>query len=304
MKAAPAAIKITIPSLEMAEAELIRVLESSIYPGAKLDSIKLVIGYCKANGLDPMQKPVHIVPMNVKDAKTGEYGWRDVLMQGVGLYRTQASRTGEYVGIDEAVFGETKTAKFNDLEVSYPEWCSITVHRQVSDLPRAFSSGKVFWREAYATKGKETTPNAMWQKRPFGQLEKCAEALALRRAFPELGAAPTAEEMEGKTFDHDDTPAAPAIEGPKERPAQTPSAGAPEAGSAAGVATATRDSSIPEGGTNGKPLSATQKSILKNSLTRAGLNELDLTTKFGVGIDGIKAADFNKVSAWITERAS
>src|SRR5258708_38102932 len=61
-------------------------------------------------------------------------------------------------------------------------------------------------------------PNAMWKKRAFGQLEKCAEAMALRRAFPELGAAATADEMEGKTIEHDDLPAVPAIEGPKARP--------------------------------------------------------------------------------------
>jgi hypothetical protein len=128
--------------------------------------------------------------------------------------------------------------------------------------------------------------------------------MALRRAFPELGAAATAEEMEGRTIDHDDTPAAPAIEGPKERPAQTPSAGAPEAGSADGVATATRESSIPEGGANGKPLSPTQKSILKAGMTRAAVNDLDLSTKFGVGLEGLQASQFNDVSKWLTERAS
>ena len=39
----------------------------------------------------------------------------------------------------------------------------------------------------------------MWSNRPVGQLEKCAEAGALRRAFPEeIGNALAAEEMEGQ----------------------------------------------------------------------------------------------------------
>jgi hypothetical protein len=65
-------------------------------------------------------------------------------------------------------------------------------------------TAKEFWKENYATKGgkeKSIAPNAMWTKRPYGQIAKCAEGQALRKAFPEVGSHPTADEMEGKTFD-------------------------------------------------------------------------------------------------------
>lgn len=52
-----------VPALQMDEQELIKVLQTSLYPSAALESIKMVLGYCKASNLDPMQKPVHIVPM-------------------------------------------------------------------------------------------------------------------------------------------------------------------------------------------------------------------------------------------------
>ena len=55
----------------------------------------MVMGYCKAQALDPLHKPVHIVPMRVKNAH-GDYEWRDVIMPGVGLYRIRAARTGEF----------------------------------------------------------------------------------------------------------------------------------------------------------------------------------------------------------------
>ena len=187
-------------ALALSEPELLNVLSSSLYPGAAHDSIRMVLGYCKAAGLDPMQKPVHIVPM--WDGKAGQM--RDVVMPGVGLYRTQASRSQQMAGISEPEFGPLLTENIGGQEVTYPEWCRVTVRRLMANGSVADFTAVEYWLENYAIKGgkeKSIAPNAMWSKRPRGQLAKCAEAQALRKAFPEVGATPTAEEMEGKAID-------------------------------------------------------------------------------------------------------
>lgn len=194
------------------QAEAIRTaLKTSLYPGATDESVDMVLAYCRAGGLDPMTKPVHIVPMWVPEKKQGNRvispaGMRDVIMPGIELYRTKAHRTGEYAGQDEATFGPTIEENLGGLNVRYPEWCSVAVYRLVNGNPVRYSA-KAYWLESYATQKRDSdAPNAMWKKRPFGQLEKCAEALALRKAFPEaVGAQPTAEEMEGRVIDGEAT---------------------------------------------------------------------------------------------------
>lgn len=183
----------------MSEQELTKVLQSSLYPGAAPESIKMVLGYCRAAGLDPIQKPVHIVPM--WDAKSG--GMRDVVMPGVNLYRTQAMRSGECAGVSEPEFGPDVTENIGGLQITFPNWCRVTVKRRLPTGEIVEFTAREFWKENYAVKGgkeKSIAPNAMWTKRPYGQIAKCAEAQALRKAFPEFASAPTADEMEGKNF--------------------------------------------------------------------------------------------------------
>lgn len=212
-----------IPALAMNEDELMAVLRNSLYPGAKDESIKLVIAYCKASQLDPMQKPVHIVPMSVSTGRKDSQGWdvkemRDVVMPGIGLYRTQAARSGEYAGVSEPEFGEDLTETLDGVSVTFPKWCKVVVRRQMANGAIVEFAAKELWKENYATKsGKSDAPNAMWKKRPYAQLAKCAEAQALRKAFPEFGSQPTADEMEGRdVMERDITPATQAL--PKELP--------------------------------------------------------------------------------------
>jgi len=201
-----------LPQTALSEDELFNVLSSSLYVGAQEESIKLVLGYCQAAGLDPMQKPVHIVPMYCATGKKDANGYdvkamRDVVMPGIGLYRIQAARTGNYAGATEPEYGDDVTEMLDNVKVTYPKWCKVTVKRQLANGDIAEFTSIEFWKENYATKSKSTAPNAMWLKRPYGQIAKCAEAQALRKAFPEIGSQPTADEMEGKELDVTPPPA-------------------------------------------------------------------------------------------------
>ena len=177
-----------------------RTLMNNLYPGADPHSVLMVWDYCLARKLDPLKKPCHIVPMQVKDARTGEYGWRDVVMPGIYEYRTTANRTGEYMGHSKPEYGPP--VEF--LGVTVPEWCALTVYRwnEKAGIKCEYPV-QVFFNEVAATrrdkKSGATCLNGRWTQAPIQMLTKCAEAAALREAFPdELGGSSTAEESEGR----------------------------------------------------------------------------------------------------------
>lgn len=177
-----------------------RALVDAVFPLAKdPSSIILALSYCRARNLDPFKKPVHIVPMwNSALKRMVETVW-----PGIGELRTTAFRTKQFAGRDEASYGPDIKEKVGNVELTYPEWCQVTVFRFLHGQRLPFPGPRVYWRESYATAGRDDqSPNAMWKRRPRGQLDKCAEAAALRAAFPEeIGNELTAEEMEGRTID-------------------------------------------------------------------------------------------------------
>lgn len=160
-----------------------KALVEAIYPAAKTtDGVILALSYCKARKLDPFKRPVHIVPIwdDVKK-KMVESVW-----PGINELRTTAFRTGQYGGRNEAAFGPVMKETVGKVEMEYPEWCQVTVYRMLGGERLPFPGPRVYWRETYAKRKRDDySPNSMWQQRPYGQLDKCAEAAALRAAFPE-----------------------------------------------------------------------------------------------------------------------
>lgn len=187
-----------------------RVLVDQIFPAAKsVEAVMMALAYCRKRNLDIFKKPVHIVPMWSSAKKQ----MVETVWPGIAEIRTTASRTGEYAGIDAVEFGPIIERTFNGTTgkgqyeekitkvVRFPEWASVVVYRMVAGARCAYHA-KVYWEETYAAVGKSDVPNDMWAKRPRGQLDKCVEAAALRKAFPEeLGNTYAAEEMEGRTIE-------------------------------------------------------------------------------------------------------
>lgn len=187
-----------------------RVLVDQIFPNAQRpEAIEMALAYCRERNLDIMKRPVHIVPMYSSALKR----MVETVWPGISEIRTTASRTGLYAGIDEVVLGPMVTHNFEgktggkdsrDVKktVTYPEWASVVVYKMVAGVRCPFHT-KIYWLETFAGIGKTGVPNDMWGRRPIGQFDKCLEAAALRKAFPEeLGSTYAAEEMEGRDIDH------------------------------------------------------------------------------------------------------
>lgn len=181
-----------------------RTLANNLYPGAASESVLMVWDYCKARQLDPLKKPCHIVPMQVKDAKSGDYIWRDVVMPGIYEYRTTATRTGLYMGHSKPEYGP----QVEHLGVAVPEWCAMTIYRWNKEAgQRVEYPVQVFFRECAGTRkdknqGGKLVLNQRWAVAPVQMMTKVCEAAGLREAFPdELGGESTFEEMDGRIID-------------------------------------------------------------------------------------------------------
>jgi phage recombination protein Bet len=181
-----------------------RTLANNLFPGAASESVLMVWDYCVARKLDPLKKPCHIVPMQVKDAKTGDYIWRDVVMPGIYEYRTTAQRTGEYMGHSRPEYGP----EIDHLGATVPQWCEMSVYRwNAAAKQRVEYPVRVYFRECAGTRkdknqGGKLVLNQRWATAPIQMMTKVCEAAGLREAFPdELGGEHTADEMDAMVIE-------------------------------------------------------------------------------------------------------
>ena len=149
----------------------VELIKKQIAPNANDNELKLFLYQAQRTGLDPLTRQIYCI----------HRGGKMTIQTSIDGFRVIAERSGDYAGQDEPVFNEVDGKIIS---------CKVTVYRFKGEQRYPASVGVAFMSEFNAG-------GPMWQKMPHTMLSKCAEAVALRKAYPQdLSGLYTGDEMQ------------------------------------------------------------------------------------------------------------
>lgn len=170
--------------IDWKDAAMVQTIKDTVAKGATKEEFELFCAIAQSTGLNPLLRQVWFIkPNSYVSKKTGKTVTPPAqIMTGIDGYRAIANTNGAYDGTEIETFRDKDGKPFK---------CVAKVHRKDRKLPGV---AEVWFREYY--KPGFNGNDSIWDKSPTVMIEKVAESLATRRAFPlEVGPIRTFDEM-------------------------------------------------------------------------------------------------------------
>lgn len=157
--------------------------------------LDIFLAQSKRTGLDPFSKQIYMIGRRQKIGNTDQYEIKQTIQVGIDGLRAIAHRVAQQC---HEVFSMSDTLWADNSGAWHDVWLAPTppaaAKVSVKRGGGVFSAVALFKEYVPIYKGK---PSGMWASKPALMIAKCAEALALRKAFPtDMSGIYTDDEME------------------------------------------------------------------------------------------------------------
>ena len=160
-------------AVEVWDEQKLALMHEQLAPDLSPSEFALFVEVCQATGLNPITREIYAIARGSGPNRKVTY------QTGIDGYRKLAHSTGRYHSSRIAWCGEDGVWR----DVWLSDKPPLAAKCIVGTTDGGQFDGIAHWREFYARDNADR-PTGMWARMPANQLAKCAEAQALRRAFP------------------------------------------------------------------------------------------------------------------------
>lgn len=165
----------------------IEILKNSICKGLSNEEFQVFLMACAKTQLDPFMRQIYAVKRKCRKSD-GSWGETMTIQTGIDGYRLIAERTDRYAPGPEPTYVYDQNGNLLS--------ATAYIKKQTKDGTWHVVSSSAYIDE-YCQRTRDGQPMGMWANMARTMLAKCAEAQALRKAFPaEMSSVYTKEEMQ------------------------------------------------------------------------------------------------------------